>query len=113
MYKRQVYDDLNNKIENDLASNIDYKVGTEIKLNKLSIRAGFKSINNPYKNDNKNFINSQSIGLGYNFEASTIDLAIQSSKLEYNYQLFDTGLTDQSLIINKQLKLIFSYNIIF
>lgn len=108
-----VYDDLNNKIENDLASNIDYKVGTEIKLNKLSIRAGFKSINNPYKNDNKNFINSQSIGLGYNFEASTIDLAIQSSKLEYNYQLFDTGLTDQSLIINKQLKLIFSYNIIF
>jgi len=108
-----VYSDLNNTLKNDLSKVIDYKIGTEFKINNVSLRAGFKSLSNPYKNGNKTYVESSSLGFGFNFNKSSLDLAISSSKLNYNYQLFDTGLIDKALINDKQMNIIFSYNIIF
>ena len=108
-----VYSDLNNTLKNDLSKVIDYKIGTEFKINNVSLRAGFKSLSNPYKNGNKTYVESSSLGFGFNFNKSSIDLAISSSKLNYDYQLFDTGLIDKALINDKQMNIIFSYNIIF
>ena len=61
----------------------------------------------------KKYITAQTFGLGYNFNSSILDFAIINSKNNYNYQLFDTGLTESANIKNKRLKMVLSYNIIF
>ena len=108
-----VYESLNNAIQKNLKNAMDYKIGSEIKLNKFSMRAGYKALNNPYQNSEKKYLTSQSFGLGYNFSASTLDFAIINSKRNYDYQLFDTGLTDLANISHEEIKVILSYNIIF
>jgi len=108
-----VYTDLNNAISRNLTNVLDYNIGTEIKINNFSLRGGYKIINSPYENIDENYFNASSFGLGYNFRSSTVDFAIINSKLNYNYQLFDSGLTDSASIINEKVNIILSYNIIF
>ena len=108
-----VYTDLNNAISRNLTNVLDYKIGTEIKINNFSLRGGYKIINSPYDNIDENYFNASSLGLGYNFRSSTVDFALVNSKLNYNFQLFDTGLTDSASINNDKVNIILSYNIIF
>ena len=108
-----VYTDLNNAISRNLTNVLDYNIGTEIKINNFSLRGGYKIINSPYENIDENYFNASSFGLGYNFRSSTVDFAIVNSKLNYNYQLFDSGLTDSASITNEKVNIILSYNIIF
>ena len=108
-----VYNDLNDAITKNLTNVLDYRFGTELKINQLSLRAGYKAFNNPYNNGENKYLISQSFGVGYNFDSATLDFAILNSTYNYNYQLFDTGLTESTPINNKALKLIMSYNIIF
>ena len=108
-----VYTDLNNAISRNLTNVLDYKIGTEIKINNFSLRGGYKIINSPYDNIDENYFNASSLGLGYNFRSSTVDFALVNSKLNYNYQMFDSGLTDSASIINEKVNIILSYNIIF
>tara|TARA_B100000989_G_scaffold140097_1_gene104205 strand:- start:452 stop:1945 length:1494 start_codon:yes stop_codon:yes gene_type:complete len=108
-----VYSDLNNAITRNLTNVLDYNIGTEIKINNFSLRGGYKIINSPYEKINENYFDASSFGLGYNFISSTVDIALVNSKLNYNYQLFDTGLTDSASINNQKVNIILSYNIIF
>ena len=108
-----VYTDLNNAISRNLTNVLDYNIGTEIKINNFSLRGGYKIINSPYESIDQNYFNASSFGLGYNFRSSTVDFAFINSKLNYNYQLFDSGLTDSASIINEKTNIILSYNIIF
>ena len=105
--------DLNNALVKNLNSVLDYNFGAELKLGELSLRGGNKILNSPYKVVNTNYFNSSSFGLGYNFNSSTIDLALVNSNTEYNSQLFDTGLTESASINDKKANIILSYNIIF
>ena len=108
-----VYTDLNNAISRNLTNVLDYNIGTEIKINNFSLRGGYKIISSPYENNNDIYFNASSFGLGYNFRSSTVDFALVNSKLNYNFQLFDTGLTDSASINNDKVNIILSYNIIF
>ena len=108
-----VYTDLNNAISRNLTNVLDYNIGTEIKINNFSLRGGYKIINSPYESIDENYFNASSIGLGYNFRSSTVDFALVNSKLNYNFQMFDSGLTDSASIINEKVNIILSYNIIF
>ena len=108
-----VYLDLNNALARNLNSVLDYNFGAELKLGELSLRGGYKILNSPYKVVNTNYFNSSSFGLGYNFNSSTIDLALVNSNTDYNYQLFDSGLTESASINDKKANIILSYNIIF
>ena len=108
-----VYSDLNNAISKNLTNILDYNIGTEIKINNFSIRGGYKILNSPFKNVDDNYFNAKSFGLGYNFRSSTLDFALVNSKLNYNYQMFDTGLTDSVSIADEKVNIILSYNIIF
>ena len=108
-----VYTDLNDAIKKNLTNVMDYNVGTEIKINNFSVRGGYKILKSPYENVNDNYFSAKSFGLGYNFKSSTVDFAVISSKLNYNYQLFDTGLTDSVSIVDEKVNIILSYNIIF
>ena len=67
----------------------------------MSYRAGYRIDESPYRNtdyysDRKGF----SLGLGYKFKSSTIDLSFEKYNKRYNHQLYDAGLTNQAAVDN-------------
>ena len=79
-------------------------------MNKLSLRAGFNSIESPFINfteDNS----SISYGFGYDFGNTLINFSHKTLEQSKNHQLFDTGLTDEALL--KSTHSITSLSIVF
>ncbi len=91
------FSDSNNLIKSQLQSTLNFKIGSEIRLNKLSLRAGFNSIENPYVNLTED-ISSYSFGVGYDFGNTLINLSHKTIEQTKNHQLFDTGLTDTATL---------------
>ena len=105
---------LNNSLNNDLKSTSTYRVGGEYKHNQLSFRAGYRMEESPYKNESTiGDLTGYSLGLGYNFGNTKLDLAFDRSERETNYQLFDIGLTDPANINreNTNVTLSLSFNL--
>ena len=106
------YDVLNRTLNQNLKQTLDYSIGTELRLNNLSLRAGIKRIESPYK-ASSDYLNSKSMGLGYDFGSSTLDLGLQIIDKNYDYQFFDTGFTNIAQIKNHNFRTTLTYNIIF
>ena len=106
------YASLNRTISENLQNTLDFSIGSELRLNSLSLRAGFKKLENPYK-VSSNYFTSTSLGLGYDFGSSTLDLGLQLIEKQYNYQFFDTGFTETAQIQNNNFRTTLTYNIIF
>ena len=67
----------------------------------MSYRAGYRIDGSPYSNQNqysdrKGF----TLGIGYKFRSSTIDLSFEKYNKQYKNQLYDAGLTNQASIDN-------------
>ena len=95
------FSDLNWAIYNNLTVANSYKIGAEIRSNSMSYRAGYRIDGSPYSNtdyysDRKGF----SLGVGYKFKSSTIDLSFEKYNKQYNHQLYDAGLTNQATVDN-------------
>jgi len=103
---------LNNEISKELQNTLNIRIGSEFKLNKLSLRAGYNSIESPYNNlvDNSSSI---SYGFGYDLGSTIINFSHKSLQQNSRYQLFDSGLVDKaSLELNNSistLSLIFKF----
>ncbi len=106
------YDVLNRNINQNLKKTLDYSIGSELRLKSFSLRAGIKRIESPYKSSTE-YLNSKSMGLGYDFGSSTLDLGIQIIDKDYDYQFFDTGFTEMAQIKNNNFRTTLTYNIIF
>jgi long-subunit fatty acid transport protein len=92
----------NNIINASLKAADTYRIGGEYRHKELSLRAGYKIEESPYINDEiYGDLKGYSLGAGYNFGAFKLDLAYEHSKRDYNYQLYNVGLTDISRIDNK------------
>lgn len=92
----------NNIINNNLKTTSTYRVGGEYRYKEFSFRGGYRFEESPYKNNsNIGDLTGYSIGLGYNFGNTKLDLTYDAFERDTNYQLFDVGLTD-SVQINKK-----------
>jgi len=89
----------NNIIADNLTAAATYKLGGEYKVNQFSFRGGYRFEESPYK-DGKTVgdLNGYSLGLGYNFGNTKLDLTYDAFKQSRDYQLYDTGLTDATAI---------------
>ncbi len=89
----------NSIMSNSLKAASEYRFGTEFKIKHLSIRAGARYEESPYKNTQLmgNLI-GLSNGLGYNFGSTKLDLAYSYSKRDYDQKFFSQGLTDAARI---------------
>lgn len=89
----------NSTMSNALTSASEVRLGTEYKIKKLSLRAGYRWEQSPYK-DGKTIgdLTGYSGGLGYNFGSTKLDLAYAYAKRDYNQQFFSQGLTDAARI---------------
>ena len=93
----------NNIINDNLKVASMYRIGGEYKIKQLSLRGGYRFEESPYENSNDiGELKGYSLGLGYSFGATHLDLTFDSFKRETNYQLFDVGLTDSANLDSKQ-----------
>lgn len=82
-------------ISNNLKAANTYKIGGELRHNQLSFRGGYKFEESPYQNTAfYGDLTGYSLGLGYNFGGTTLDLAYENSERTLNHQLYNVGLTD-------------------
>ena len=107
-----VYNNLNLAIYRNLSSLYNIRFGSELRINKFSIRGGFKQSNSPYDKSTIK-LSSKSFGIGYEFKKATLDIGFSTNDIKSEYQLFDTGLVNLAQINNSQLITVISYNIIF
>ncbi|OMP30333.1 OmpP1/FadL family transporter [Mangrovimonas sp. DI 80] len=92
----------NSLIRNTLSTASSYRFGGEYRIQRVSLRAGYRFEESPYKNnDLYGDLNGYSFGIGYNFGNFKLDAAFDQSKQDVNYQLYNVGLTDNALIDSK------------
>lgn len=102
---------LNNQIEENFQRSQRLQIGGELRLNpQISLRGGYSTESASLVA----FDNSQSIisgGLGYNFGASNLDVAVQLQDLSSQQALFTNGLTDAVRLNQDNFNLIFTYRL--
>jgi long-subunit fatty acid transport protein len=89
----------NNIINTNLKAANTYRIGGELRHKQLSFRGGYRFEESPYKDmsfygDLKGF----SLGLGYSFGNTKLDLAYENSERDINHQLYQVGLTNSAKI---------------
>jgi hypothetical protein len=106
--------DENVRIENQLGAVTSYRIGGEYKINRLSLRGGYRFEESPYEDgfvvgDLTGF----SLGLGYSFGSARLDVAYSRSERDFNQQLYDTGLSTPAFIenINSNVTLSLNFNL--
>jgi hypothetical protein len=93
---------VNNTMSNELTSSSEVRVGAEYKIKLLSLRAGYRYEQSPYKNSaTMGDLNGYSGGLGYNFGATKVDLAYSYAKRNSQQAFFNQGFTDGANINTK------------
>jgi len=92
----------NTNITNNLKVANTYRIGGELRQDNFSFRGGYKLEQSPY-NDTSFYgdLKGYSLGIGYNFGGTKLDLAYENSKRDINYQLYSVGLTNAARI-NKE-----------
>lgn len=85
--------------QNDLVANVlgvsnEFRFGGEYKIKQLSLRAGYRYEESPFKNgETIGDLTGYSGGIGYNFGEIKVDLAYSFSERDYYQNMFDQGLT--------------------
>lgn len=92
----------NNLISDVLKSSNSYRIGGELREKQMSFRAGYRFEESPFDNTSLyGDLTGYSLGIGYNFGGTKLDLAYERSERQTNHQLFDVGLTD-SVILDQE-----------
>ncbi len=96
-----LFSNLNERITARLKTAHSYKIGGEYKVNQFSFRGGYRFEESPYR-DGTTIGNlfGYSMGLGYSFGNTRLDLAYDNTKRSSNNKLFNIGLTDAANISN-------------
>ena len=93
---------INTEIGQTLKSSSEIRLGGEYKIQALSLRAGYRFEESPYKNNNTiGDLTGYSAGIGYNFGSTKLDLAYANSKRTNQQGFFSQGFTDGARINTK------------
>ncbi|MDB9954680.1 transporter [Flavobacteriaceae bacterium] len=86
------FSEQNAVFSNSLKAANTIRIGGELRHKKFSYRGGYKMEQSPYK-DTAAYgnLNGFSLGMGYDFGGSRLDLAYENSKREMDHQLFNAG----------------------
>jgi long-subunit fatty acid transport protein len=77
----------------------ELRIGAEYKIEKLSLRAGYRLEQSPYKNKTTvGDLTGYSGGLGYDFGSTKIDLSYAYAARDSQQGFFTQGLTDGATI---------------
>ena len=102
------FSDTNSYMNSVLDKTNEVRVGAEYKIERLSLRAGYRYEQSPYKNKTTvGDLTGYSGGLGYNFGSTKVDLSYSSSERNSQQGFFNQGFTDGAKIntINNNVSL--------
>ncbi|MDW5290494.1 OmpP1/FadL family transporter [Formosa sp. PL04] len=103
------FDDQNQIISNELTGASTFAVGGEYRLKQLSLRGGYRFEESPYKNGvTVGDLSGYSVGLGYSFGATKIDVTFDQSQRDSEYQLYNVGLIDDVSLDTRLSNITFS-----
>lgn len=87
------YQGLNNVMDRELSKTNEIRIGGEYKIERLSLRAGYRFEESPYKNNvTIGDLSGYSAGLGYNFGGTKLDFSYAYAKRN-SYQFINQGQT--------------------
>ena len=96
------YRNVNREMTNLLGLSSELRIGGEYRINELSLRAGYRTEQSPYKNGKTiGELTGFSTGFGYNFGGTRLDLAYSHTQRDSQKQFFSIGMTDSSKITTK------------
>ena len=111
-YTGNRYSVLNDELSETLDWAGELRVGTEWRIKQLSLRAGYRFQQSPYKNGTTvGDLNSLSGGLGFSFGGSRLDLTYAWSQRESDVSTFTPGLTDAARVKSTNNNVVLSYTI--
>ncbi|CAM4420546.1 OmpP1/FadL family transporter [Flavobacterium terrigena] len=109
-----IYSRLNTQMKDQLQDSYELRVGGEYKIQKWSVRGGYRFEQSPYKTDYAfGDLMSYSGGLGYNFGKSKIDISYTNEHRARTEALLTSGLNDTARIKNYNNNVTLSYVINF
>ncbi|WP_418263465.1 OmpP1/FadL family transporter [Flavobacterium faecale] len=93
---------LNSFMTNTFSSTQELRIGGEYKIEALSLRAGYRFEESPYKNNSTiGDLKGYSAGIGYNFGNTKLDLSYATSQRNSQQGFFTQGFTDSAKINTK------------
>jgi hypothetical protein len=93
---------LNNEIKNTLTTSAELRIGAEYKIQRWSLRGGYRHEESPYIDKTTiGDLNGYSGGLGYNFGATKLDVSYSKTKRTDQQGFFDQGFTEGASINSK------------
>ncbi|WP_203226848.1 OmpP1/FadL family transporter [Confluentibacter flavum] len=105
---------LNNDVSNVLTAASTYRIGGEYKVKQFAFRGGYRFEESPYANGvTVGDLTGYSLGLGYNFGNTKLDLTYDYFERTSETPLYNVGLTDAAIIdnTNSNITLSLSFNI--
>lgn len=103
----------NSRIANSLAGVSTFRLGGEYRIERVSLRGGYRFEESPYANGQTiGDLNGFSAGLGYHFGPNRLDLAFSRSERDMDETLFDTGFDTPARInaVNTNITLGYTLN---
>lgn len=94
------FGEVNRDIKDKLQAVSTFRAGGEYRIKDLSLRAGFRYEDTPYKDKTIGELKGYSAGLGYNFGGLQIDFAYDISKRAYDEKLLYTGFDQKASVKN-------------
>ena len=88
---------LNDQINQSWTSVSSYRIGGEYRQGGVSLRVGYHLEESPYSNTSiLGDRSGYSLGIGFNFKSSVINLSLLNSEQRRSHQLYDTGLVNRA-----------------
>ncbi|MGB3531474.1 MAG: hypothetical protein WBB35_19090, partial [Saprospiraceae bacterium] len=91
---------LNDDIEKQYGSALNYNLGAEIAVEALRLRGGINLMGSPYSNES-DYTSTYSAGLGYRGGRFFTDVAIRHSRYDDGYLPYTTYSNDPQVVYNK------------
>lgn len=108
------FGELNNYYKNNLQASSEVRIGGEYRINQVSLRAGYRYVQSPYKETNIiGDINSISGGIGYSFGSARLDFGYSFTHQPYAMNIISSGLSDYATIKSKQNHFSLTYSFSF
>lgn len=93
----------NSLIENTLAASSSYRLGGEYRINKWSLRGGYRFEESPFQDTSlMGDLTGYSFGFGYGMDNVKIDLSYSTAQQDRSEALYGTGLTTPTNIDQRQ-----------
>ncbi|NND15577.1 MAG: aromatic hydrocarbon degradation protein [Eudoraea sp.] len=104
---------VNDQIANNFGDINSFRIGAEYRIDEVSLRGGYRMEESPYADGNTvGDLTGYSLGLGYSFGGSRLDLAFNQSERDINMPLYDVGISTQAFrnLENTQVALTYTLN---